>query len=228
MTTIAEVADMAQITLSDTGGTIWIQADVEMWVLEAIRDYSAHFHRTRVETANTTDAIHEYSLTRDLIDIILVEYPTGEDPPHYLERLPRTDPRFWAGDGFYDLELTLEEDTEATLWISAEGETGEQITYTYLAAYYDGAAAPIPALTVYVPDRHLPILIRYVEWKATSERLFDELQDPDRTIHLIDGMKKTVEEKRIAYERAITAALAEAVRSGWTSRWRMDKDDRIY
>jgi hypothetical protein len=228
MPDIADIADLAQRTLSDSAGTVWIQADVEYWVLEAIRDYSTHFHRTCEETINASDGVHEYSLTRDFIDMVLVEYPSGEDPPIFLQRMPRTDPRFWLSDRYYDLELSREEDTESLIWISAEGETGEQIAYTYLAAYYDGAATPIPDVEVLVPDRHIPILVQYVEWKATSERLFDELMDPDRTIHLIDGMVKAVEAKRQAYDQAIAAALAEAVRSGWTSRWRMDAHDRIY
>jgi hypothetical protein len=227
---IEDVADLAQYTLADTGGSIWPQATVEYWVLDAIRDYSVHFHRTTTDTLNCSDDTHQYDLPRDFIDAILLEYPTGEDPPQYLNRLPRTDPRFWASDDFYDLELWHQTGSgnESQLWISANPSTGETITLTYLAAYYDGAAGPVPDIVVEVPDRHIPVLIAFVEWKAASERLFDELQDPDRTIHLIEGMKRTVEEKRAAYDAMIAAALAETVRSGWISRWHMDNHDRIY
>jgi hypothetical protein len=227
---IADVADLAQYTLADTGGSLWPQGTVEIWVLEAIRDYSVHFHRVLDETINASDDTHEYNLSRDVIDVVQVEYPSGEDPPAYLTRLPRTDPRFWATEGFYDIELRFQTGSgnESTIWISEAGTTGEQIAYTYLAAYYDGSESPIEDVVVEVPDPHIPILIAFVEWKAASERLFDELQDPDRTIHLIDGMRKTVETKRQHYDEMIAAALADQVRSGWVSRWHMDSRDRIY
>lgn len=198
--------------------------------MEAIRDYSVHFHRTRDETINTSDGTQEYTLSRDVLDVVLVEYPSGEDPPEYLARLPRTDPRFWASAGFYDIELShmVGSGNESTIWISTDGQTGEQIAYTYLAAYFDGSATPIADVDVEVPDPHIPILIAFVEWKAASERLFDELQDPDRTIHLIDGMRKTVETKRAHHDELIAAALPDQVRSGWVSRWHMDHKDRIY
>jgi hypothetical protein len=230
MTDIADVADLAQYTLSDEAANVWPQATVEYWVLEAIRDYSIHFHRTKTDSLNCPTGYHQYDLPRDFIDAILVEYPDGEDPPQHLNRLPRTDPRFWASPDFYDLELLhqMGSGNESQIWISADAATGETISLTYLSAYYDPAATPIPDVVVEVPDRHIPILIAFVEWKAASERLFDELQDPDRTIHLIEGMKRTVEEKREAYETMIAAALAESVRSGWISRWHMDTNDRIY
>jgi hypothetical protein len=226
---IADVADLAQESLSDTGGSIWDQAVVENWVLEAIRDYSMHFHQVKDETIATSDGVHEYILDRDVLDVINVEFPDSQDPPEYLTRLPRTDPRFWASDKFYDLELrhTFAPDYESAIWISAPGETGVSIGYQYLAAYYEGTGV-VADITVTLPINHVQILIVYVHWKAATERLFDELQDPDRTIHLIDGMRNTVDTLRQQYDRMLAEALAEQVSTGWVSRWRVDHHDRIY
>ena len=45
-TTLAELADRAQITLNDAGAGTWPQATIEEWVVEAIRDYTQTFPRT--------------------------------------------------------------------------------------------------------------------------------------------------------------------------------------
>ena len=97
-TTLAELADRAQITLNDAGAGTWPQATVEAWVTEAVRDYSQSFPRTIRSsiTISGSSPGHEFDLSNDYISMILVEYPGDQDPPVYLQRRRRTHPRFFG------------------------------------------------------------------------------------------------------------------------------------
>ena len=63
-TTLAELADRAQLTLNDSGAGTWPQATIEEWVVEAIRDYTQSFPRTITSTITVSGASpgHEFDL----------------------------------------------------------------------------------------------------------------------------------------------------------------------
>ena len=226
-TSITNVADIAQIALSDTAAAIWSQSDVEAWVLEGIRDYGSHFHRILDATLTCVTDQHNYALPNDYIAPVKVEYPKDEDPPEYLDRFPRKDPRFWASERYYDVEEFSTEGDAGDLWISPDPTTGEQIYLTYQAMYYDPDAS-IPITNCLVPDVHVPLLVLFVQWKAAVERLNNELQAPDRSINLIDDMNDAVDTARRSYERAIDRAKAAGYQSRWTEPWTLDVYDPIY
>ena len=55
MPDIADIADLAQLTLSDSG-TVWAEATVQSWVLEAIRDYrDSTSHDVRLYQAGSSE-----------------------------------------------------------------------------------------------------------------------------------------------------------------------------
>ncbi|MFC2031559.1 hypothetical protein ACFLWA_12640 [Chloroflexota bacterium] len=227
VSSITNVADLAQVSLGDSAGTTWSQGDVEDWVTEAIRDYGSHFHRILHQTITMVTGTNNYNLENSFLAPVLVEYPKGEDPPLYLDRLSRKDPRFWAGTKFYDIEEYAKAEDAGQIWISATVTTAEQVYLTYQALYYD-PDADIAETNCYVPDQHLPLLVLFVQWKATVERLNDELQAPDRSINLIDDMNDAVKTARDTYDKAIDRAKAAGYQSRWTEPWSQDTYDPIY
>lgn len=225
-TTITNVADQAQYALGDTGAGTWPQATVEAWVKEAIQDYGAHFRRVKKKTINCSDDTHYYALDYETRELLMVQYPYGEDPPQYLDRLTRKDPNFFDHAGYYDYEPSYqEEDGSATyppsLYISENPSTGEQIGVTYHAHYYDDTYC-------LVPDEHVPILIRFVVWRALQERLNTEVQAPDYSLVIITELCGAADSAYEAYDAALKAAKQEGSRGRWTETWRLDKHDRIY
>jgi hypothetical protein len=227
MTTLANVADQAQIALNDAAAGTWPQATVEAWILDGIREYSHHFSRSVQTTITTTAATHAYDLPiapAAFRGMVLVEYPTASDPPDYLQPLSRKDPRFWAADGYYDVEPSGAA-AAGSLWISASPDAGETITLTYLAPHSDKLASN-DAITV--PTEHESILVDYVVWRALSERVVTEAQSPDTTVRMLYQFMLAAERAEDAYRQALTAAKGQQAPGGWTGPWRSDMHDPIY
>lgn len=225
-TTIANVRDLAQLALGDAAGTVWPDATVDAWVTEAIQDYSQHFKRIATQTIDCVDDQHNYDLNYDVREIISVEYPTGDDPPAYLDRRSRKDPSFWQSDAYYDFEPSYQE-IQATsvyppvLWISAEPDDSEDIEITYHGHYYH-------ATYCLVPDEHTSLLVLYVQWKALVERMNTQAQAPDYTLSIVAQLRGAAEQARAAYEKALNTAIQASSRSLPTPHWQMDGTDRVY
>ena len=180
-TTLAELADRAQLTLNDTLASTWPQATIEAWVIEGIRDYTQTFPRVIVKTITIAgaDPGHVFDLTPDLIAVMLVEYPTDESPPIYLKRRRRTHPQFYNNPGFYDIQLTGDMTENPTIFLSQEPADGETITIT-AKCHHDTSLSSGDDITV--PEHHEGLLLLFVLWQAFKERLATEEQDPDTTL----------------------------------------------
>jgi hypothetical protein len=225
MPTLSEIADRAQNVLADSAAGTWPQATVEEWIKDAIKEYSASFPRQLGDTISTTADTHSYSLPSDFLEMVLVEYPTDEDPPEYLNRLNRRDPRFWASDDFYDLEHKRDALTDGKIWISDDPDGTETITLTYLG-HHDYSLASNDSITI--PAEHEHLLILWVVWRAHQEREADELQNPDTTIRMLHQMKLATEAAERAYYKALNEAKGARSDGGWTVPWKIDDHDRIY
>lgn len=231
MTTLANMADRCQLTLNDSGAGTWSQDTVESWVIDAIRDYSQRFPRTRTVsiTFSGDDNGHEHEFTTDIIAVALVEYPGDEDPPVYLKRRPRTHSQFYGHAGYYDVHLPHDQTEYSLIYTSEEPQDGEKLYVTF-TCHHDVTLDSGDDLTV--PVHHEGILLLYVLWQAFKERLSTEEQDPDTTLaghvtllqQLVKGAKQAEEEYRRALERA-EAARSE---SNITGPWTVDGHDRIY
>ena len=232
MATIADVADRAQVHLNDAAAGTWPQATVEAWVADAIRDYSQYFPRvieSYVEQVGGTPT-HYIVLPTDFMEMILVEFPRGEDPPIHLERRSLHAATFWDVDGYYDILYVEQEaeagmpDTQAQLVLSRVPLATEGYTIRYLAAHSGSGSSD----TVTVKTDHQPLLILYVLWQAFKERAATQLQDPDTTS---DILQKTVNAEMQAHEeyrRGITNAQTKRSQGGWTGPWKADDFDPIY
>jgi hypothetical protein len=228
MTNLTDLADRCQVALNDALGATWPDASVLAMLRDAIRDYSIHFPRSVKTTITTVASQHSYDLTRLARQVTQVEYPTGEDPPRYLDRLSRKNPRFWGSDGYYDVEFTGDDNTgnPSQIWISASPAAGETITYWYTTPH-----DPIPGLVennLTVPLEHEAVLIKYVIWQASIDRLATEEQSPDTTIRMMQQYKLTVQAAEASYNKAIAEAKAARSDGGYTGPWRSDTYDPIY
>lgn len=231
MTTLANLADRAQLYLNDSGAGTWPQATVESWIVDAVRDYSQRFPRTRTVSISFTgsDIGHEHELTTDVIAVTLVEFPGDEDPPAYLKRRPRTHPQFYDREGYYDIHIIHDQTDYALLYLSREPVDGEKVYVTFICTH-DVTLSSGDDLTV--PYQHEGLLILYVLWQAFKERLSTEEQDPDTSLagnvtflqQLVKGAKQAEEEYRRALERAEETRSESAVSGPWTA----DHNDRIY
>lgn len=231
MTTLTQLADRAQLQLNDATAGTWPQATVEQWCIDAIADYSQSFPRTREIAVQISgaDPGHAFNMTTDTIDVVLVEYPSGEDPPEYLKRRPRTHPNFYDYEGYYDIQLTHDSQEYPQIYLSEEPSDGETITMT-VKAHHDVMLQGGDDITV--PVEHESILILYVLWQAFKERLATEQQDPDTTLQgavtLLQQLVKGAQQAEAEYRRALERAKAARSESAITGPWTADTHDRIY
>ena len=230
-TTLAEIADRAQLTLNDAAAGTWPQATVEAWVVEAIRDYTQSFPRT-VKSTITVGAApvgHEFDLSADYISMILVEYPGDEDPPTYLKRRHRTHPQFYGYEGYYDVEPSGDMTNVGSLFLSEEPTTGEKIYWT-AKCHHDTTLVSGDDITV--PEHHEGLLLLFVLWQAFKERLATEEQDPDTTlaghVTLLQNLVKGATQAEKEYKGALERAKANVAEGGPTGQWTVDDHDRIY
>ncbi len=202
--TYAELRAIIRERLTDQ--TVWTDANLNQWILDAIADYSIHFPRTDLEaTINCVDEQREYDLSSELTNprrVLSVEYPDGEDPPEYLTRRDTEDPRgFWGGE-YYDIWG----DPPDTLFIGEKPDDGEDIVVRYEGDHLYPTA---DGDTLTVPDSDLEALILFVEWKAAEHLLSEEMADPQTTTLLLTQYDMRVFRAQRAYRTWITDAKAE-------------------
>jgi hypothetical protein len=182
VTTLTELIDACEADLADSGNATFAAADIQQWCRDAIADYSQHYPRKLNTTINCADNDREYDLPADLVGVISVEYPDGEDPPEYLRRRNYTHPDFWSDVGYYDVVHREDATDTAELWISEKPSTGEDIIVFYTAPH-DNTIVVGGTLTV--PSDHEPILRKYVLWQATLQLAKTEEASPTSNSSLL-------------------------------------------
>jgi hypothetical protein len=222
MTTLTALADRCQNAIDDAAAGTWLQATVEEWVKEAIRDYSTHFPRLVVLKYDCTAATHAYTLPADFLGVISVEYPKDEDPPQFLAHKSHLEEDFWDAEGYYDVQAQGDAVTPGTLWISESPAATEDINLTY-SAYHDLAPTNIT-----VPGHHEHLLVLFVVWKAAAERLMKDQGNVNILPSLLAARRLVASNMRDAYDAAIRLAEKQQAPGGWTGPWKADIHDPIY
>jgi hypothetical protein len=231
MALVSALADRAQNAMNDAAAGTWSQTVVEEWICEAIRDYNLYFRRTATSISSIATSADTLSLPRLCREVLHVEYPANEDPPQYLTRKSRYAADFYDADDNFDFEpvgeygQTLDGGVDPYLVFSQAPTVGEQISIFYVALH-DAELDSSDLVTI--PDEHHHLLILFVVWKAHSERVLTEAQDPDTTIRMINQMKQAAQMAEQDYRRAIKQAQQTAAQGGWTRPWQADTHDRIY
>ncbi len=218
-----DLADVCQMAMADAGGAVWAQETVEEWVLEGIRDFESRFLATKDVLIDVGPGLpRELQLDADVVSIIQVEYPYGEDPPSFLTRFSRFDPRFWEGTGYYDVRISERRGEGPVLFLSDDLVTDEIIKCTCRCLYWDFAdfGEPWYSEGVLIPDRYLSIIVDYVVWRALQERVLNQAQAvcASRTpadyqylaaLHgALGALQSAADAARKIYDDAFAAALA--------------------
>lgn len=160
----------------------------------------------------------------NFIDVISVEYPTGEDPPSYLFQ---KNYQAWMPDenpGFYDVVRRLDASGVNELWLSEKPATGEAIAVYYLGEH-DSLNDDGDTCTVL--DHHLEIIVLIVRWAAYQELATTESADPAPTSLGMGSLELNAYRAKREYRTKLREWKATESEST-TTPWQMDSYDRIY
>jgi len=175
---------------------------------------------TQLTTAND----RQYDLPTDYRGIVSVEYPTGDDPPTYLERRDYRHPEFWIDDGFYDVAHRSDAGNPDEIWISQKPSAGQTITIEYLG---DHDLVDDDTDTISIIDLHLEVIVLHARWSASQALASGEAANPDPNNVMLDRYEANVSRAERSYYRKIEELRKIEAESGMNA-WPMDKWDRVY
>jgi hypothetical protein len=207
-TTLQNLINDIETDLNDNSNATWEAADIEQWARDAIADYSLHFPRTVTQTIAAADDDRTYDLAAGFIEVLTVEYPTGQDPPEYLARRPHSNPRFWLEDGYFDI-VERDDDTDTNeLWISEKPSTGESIDVLYHAIHVMDQTNLTTADNLTVRERHHHILRKYVLWQALMAlKAAEEASPTSNSSLLMSQLALNTDRARRAYVDSLAKAV---------------------
>lgn len=185
---MSALVSRALTVLSDVGEATWSQAEVRQWLNDGIADYNQHFSRRATATVTTVAGDQKYDLPTSVRRVLTVEYPSGENPPQYLEERPFYDPVFWGTFGLYDIIYRHDAGNPSEIWISVAPADGEVIGIEY-EGVHDAALTNSGEVTV--PSEHHHILIAYAVWQASRALQMAEQQNPTSNSSLLMSQLST-------------------------------------
>ena len=210
-TTWAALIDRCESSLNDAGNAEWSTAEIAEWLNDFTRDYSQYFPLLKTQTIACSAGDQEYDLSADFLAMLVVEYPTGEQPPRYLARLAFTHPDWAGGERWYDIIEHSDDTDPAELWISASPAVGESIAVQYHAHHALIADTASVSGSATVPPVHQPLAIKYVLWQAALQLLFAEQQSPTSNSSLLMAqLSQNARRLEAAYHTAVRQALYAA------------------
>jgi hypothetical protein len=218
--TLATFRDTIRWILTDA--TIWRDSMLNGWIKDAIRDYSNYFPLETSLKLDCTAATREYSLASagEVLGVISVEYPDGQTPPRYLQRMVETHAIFWDHP-YYDIR----QGSTQYLVIGESPAAADDIIFRYLTLHTNPTS---DSSTLTIPDEHLEALRLYVYWRALVHIALDQDIDVGRKSNIITSLGGTAKEAEYAYHYKLRGFTAPAPLTGLAGSWHMDADDRIY
>lgn len=229
MTTLQGLIDASEADLGDSANSIWSAADIEQWCRDAIGDYGQHFRVRQRLTVALSANDHDYTLAADdFLDVIAVEYPSGQDPPRFLRRRYFLREDFFDRDGFFDVEPNRDESVGGpTLYLSANPAAGQSAVVIYEARPEPPSAT---SGTIPVPKDHEHILRLFVAWRARLQlQAAEEASPTSNSSLLMSQLAQNADRARRAYVDALSKAYFAQSQSRIV-RWRdlADEAGQIY
>jgi hypothetical protein len=226
MTTWSKIIDQCENAINDEGNATWSVDQLVKWINDAVRDYSQHFPHILTDEITVTNGTQEYDLAANFMGILSVEYPDGESPRQFLTRRPYTNGAgsdFWNLGGYYDILARTDDANAATIIFSGELTTDETAVLEYKAHQALIDDANDVSGTVSVPAEHQHLLVKYVQWQATTQLQFAEQQSPTSNSSLLmaqlaQNARRLSLEYATALQQAIYAADGESRPINWITR----------
>lgn len=218
--TLATFRDTLRWNLKDA--TIWRDSMLNGWTKDAIRDYSNYFPLETSLKIDCTAATREYSLSTagEVLGIVSVEYPDGETPPRFLQRLAEPHPNFWDG-AYYDIR----QGSTQYLVIGESPAATEDIILRYLTLH---TIPTSDSSTLTIPDEHFEAIRLYVYWQALKHIALDQDIDAGRKSNIMTALGGTTKDAEYAYHYKLRGYTGPAPQTGLTGPWHMDDKDRVY
>jgi hypothetical protein len=229
-TTLQNLIDDIEADLSDPGNETWTAAEVEQWARDAIADYSLHFPRTITQTIAMSDNDRTYDLAANFIEVLTVEYPTGQDPPDYIARRPHDHPAFWIDSGYFDI-VERDDDTDVNeLWMSDKPSTGESMDVLYHATHLMDTTNLTITDNLTVRERHHHILRKYAVWQALMKiKAAEEASPTSNSSLLMSQLAINTDRARRAYVDSLAKAVFSLSKSAAVSwQGQAQESTRIY
>lgn len=225
MTTRQELNLLIRRRLNDqVAPQVFTDEQIDQWINDAIEEYSRYFPRVKSAALATSANDRQYDLPADYRGIVSVEYPTGDDPPTYLERRDYRHCDFWQEDGFYDVVHRSDASNADELWISQKPSAGQTITIEYLG---DHDLVDDDSDTISIIDLHLEVLILHARWSALQALASGEAANPDPNNVMLDRYEANVSRAERSFYRKVEELRKVEAESGMNA-WPMDKWDRVY
>lgn len=222
--TAQNLVDAAQVALNDSGAAEFAEATLLQFLNEAIREYSQHFPRISTDDITAVADTRTYALEWDVINILAVEYPAGDDPPQYLTRVAYKRPSFYSGN-HYDFLARLDLTTPPSLLLSFDPTADETITVRYQHPHDHSL---ILSDNCTVPSEHHHVLLQYIMFAAARYLQATEEATPTGSSSLImSQLASDTRRYELAYLNAINRILYQRRGQSEAVSWRMDTD-RIY
>ena len=217
-TTLQNLIDAIEADLADSANATWLAADIEQWIRDAIADYSHHFPRILNQAITTAADDRKYDLDANFLEVLTVEYPTGQDPPEYLARRPHDHPNFWIQDGYFDI-IERGDDTDVDeIWVSQKPAASETITVLYLARHTMNTTDLTTSDNVTVPEHHHHLLRKYARWQAAEQlKAAEEAAPTSNSSLLMSQLAINVDRARRAYVDALAKAVFSRSKSAAVS-----------
>ncbi|MFN2158764.1 MAG: hypothetical protein ACK2TW_02310 [Anaerolineales bacterium] len=221
-----DIRELVRRRLGDlTAPYKWSNEQVNQWINDAIADYSIHFPLLKTQTISCSEDDRQYDLSTDFVEVISVEYPTGEDPPVYLTRRDYKHPDFWEVEGYYDVLKHRDFENPDELIISEEPDEGESIDVIYQAHHTFLDDDDTDEMSV--PERHLDLIILYVRMAAYQELATTESCDPNTNSIIAGTLELNAHRAERFYRKQLSEFKTAESESG-KAKWTMDEYDRVY
>jgi hypothetical protein len=221
-TEFADLVDRCSTALNDENNATFSDAQIAVWLNDAIRDYSQHFPLQQVASIACSAADQEYDLPADFLGILAVEYPTGETPKAYLSRLPFTHQDFGSSEKWYDIRPQRDESDRDELILSASPSAGQSIQILYNGHHALIANPSSISGDNTVPVIHQQLMIKYVSWQGALFLAAAEQASPTSNSSLLMAqLSQNARRLESGYHTAVKQALFGAdgasVVQGWVS-----------
>lgn len=218
---------LAQVRLYLADETTWPDDTIYGYMVDAVRFYSIEFPHRAYRSLTLATGTQNYELWGDVREVVKVEYPAGESPPQYLDRVPLGSVALRNGEDVYALLAPAygDLDVPAEIVFGPTVATGESAVVHYQGLH----AIDLSKLTtaeITVPEEHLEAIHAFIDFRAHWQLEAGEAVDVTNSSIVLSQLGENARRAWNRYKE-ITAHLQElsltapAATMAWVGRERI-------